>query len=73
MLPIKTLGCIIAPKPITAVSDILFLEAINGLKLIVNLLKSRKGSSEIKSDYPSGQSTLLLINIVVAADSRAFL
>ncbi len=52
-------------------SEILCLEAINGLKCFVILLKSRKGSSEINKDFPSGQATFLLIKIVVAAEFRA--
>ena len=71
LFPINTLGWIIVSWPITAVSEILLLEAINGLKCFVILLKSRKGSSEINKDFPSGQANFLLIKIVVAAEFRA--
>ncbi len=39
--------------------------------MFCNLLKSRKGSSEINNAFPSGHSTSLLINIVVAAEFNA--
>jgi len=52
-------------------SEILTLAAIKGLKYFVILLKSRKGSSEINNAFPTGQSTFLLIKIVVAAEFNA--
>ena len=39
--------------------------------VFVSLLKSLKGSSEIKRALPSGQSTFLLIKTIVAADCNA--
>ena len=61
----------IVSLPITAVLEILCIAALNGLKCFVILLKSRKGSSEINKDFPSGQVTFLLIKIVVAAEFKA--
>ena len=71
LLPIKTLGCIIVFIPIVAESETLTVDAINGLKCLVILLKSLKGSSEINKALPSGQSTLLLIKMIVAAEFKA--
>jgi len=59
-------------SPIIAELEILSFDAIKGLKCKVNLLKSRKGSSEINNDFPIGHSTFLLISIVVAAEFSAF-
>ena len=47
----------IVPSPIIAESAIDFLELIKGLKCFVMVLKSRKGSSEINKDFPSGHAT----------------
>lgn len=70
--PIKTLGCMTVSFPISAVCDIFSDAFTNGLKWWVILLKSLKGSSEIKRLLPSGQSTFLLIKMVVAAEFKAF-
>lgn len=68
----KTLGCMIVPSPTIAVSAMLTFELIKGLKCFVILLKSRNGLSEIRSDFPSGQSTSLFIKIIVAFEFNAF-
>ena len=60
------------PFPMMAELEIASLETTNGLKKFDILLKSRKGSSEINKDFPSGQATSLLINIVVAEEFSAF-
>ena len=49
----------------------MFFEATKGLKWFVILLKSRNGSWDINKDFPCGQSTFLLIKIVVAAEFKA--
>ena len=69
--PINTLGWIIVFSPIIAELEILSFDALKGLKYVINLLKSRKGSSEINNDLPNGHSTFLLIRIVVAAEFKA--
>ena len=55
----------------TAEAEILEVQMVNGLKCFESLLKSLNGSSEIRSAFPSGHSTSLLINTIVAADCRA--
>ena len=71
MFPIKQFGCITVPSPILADEAMVLFEALKGLKWLVSLLKSLKGSSDIRSALPSGQSTSLLIKIIVAEDSKA--
>ena len=72
LFPTKVPGCTTVFSPIRAEGAMSAVAFWKGLKKSVSLLKSRKGSSEIKRAFPSGHSTSLLISTMVALECKAF-